>query len=81
MKKLESYIIVLDKDRIHYFYDSALISKKTFEYLISGIDEDNKSYHSFIVINNQDFNKITKKVKFLEHKIRLLRKKIDNYEK
>ena len=81
MKKLESYSIVLNEDRIHDLYDSAMISKKTFEYLISEIDEDNKSYHAFIVINNQDFNKMTKKIKFFEHKIRLLRKKIDNYEK
>lgn len=81
MKKLESYSIVLNVDRIHDLYNSALISKKTFEYLKSEIDEDNKSYHAFIVINIQDLNKMTKKIKFLEHKIRLLRKKIDNYEK
>lgn len=81
MKKLESYSIVLNEDRIHDLYDSALISKKTFEYLISEIDEDHESYHTFIIIDNLDFNKMTKKIKFLEHKIRLLRKKIDNYEK
>lgn len=81
MKKLESYSIVLDKDRIHDLYESALISKKTFEYLIAEIEENNKGHHSFIVIKNQDFNKIAKKIKFFEHKIRLLRKKIDNYEK
>ena len=81
MKKLESYSIILNEDRIHDLYDSALISKKTFEYLISEIDEDNESYHTFIIIDNLDFNKMTKKMKFFEHKITLLRKKIDNYEK
>lgn len=81
MKKLESYSIVLNEDRIHDLYDSALISKKTFEYLISEIDEDNESFHTFIIIDNLDFNKMTKKIKFLEHKITLLGKKIDNYEK
>lgn len=81
MKKLESFSIVLDKYRISDWYISALISKKTFEYLVSSIDESNEDCHAFIVIDNQDFNKMTKKIKFLEHKIRLLRKKIDNYEK
>lgn len=81
MKKLESNSIVLDEDRIRNLYIYALISKKTFEYLMSGIDEDNKSYHTFIVMNEHDLNKMTKKIKFLEHKINLLRKKIDNYAK
>ena len=81
MKKLESFSIVLDKYRISDWYVSALISKKTFEYLLSGIDERNEDCHAFIVIDNQDFNRVTKKIKFLEHKIRLLRKKIDSYEK